>query len=231
MDCFVPRASVPTFDSLQTVCTPYLEQMCYSIQSDLCAYRMHTDATAQREMLRTVCEPFFEQMINSLQHRLQQQAVSQPFTSSCFQYNAASFSSLDEVSTEANDSCAFTSLLSNPSEEGASDAMERKSEVSEPTSDADRSIMVCRHWKSKGWCRLGENCKFLHPENKRGVSAPGGCGKTGAVSLLGAPGCLECPAPPAPSARRKKRGGKNRATKCQQELVVSEAQREVGPCL
>jgi hypothetical protein len=30
--------------------------------------------------------------------------------------------------------------------------------------------MVCHHWKSKGWCRLGENCKFMHPEEKRGVS-------------------------------------------------------------
>jgi hypothetical protein len=30
--------------------------------------------------------------------------------------------------------------------------------------------MVCHHWKSKGWCRLGTDCKFLHPEEKRGVT-------------------------------------------------------------
>jgi len=34
--------------------------------------------------------------------------------------------------------------------------------------ELDKSSMVCRHWKSKGWCRLEEKCKFLHPENKRG---------------------------------------------------------------
>jgi len=32
------------------------------------------------------------------------------------------------------------------------------------------STMICHHWKSKGWCRLGAECKFMHPEEKRGVS-------------------------------------------------------------
>jgi len=36
-----------------------------------------------------------------------------------------------------------------------------------------RSTMVCHHWKSKGWCRLGTDCKFMHPEHKRGVGS--GC--------------------------------------------------------
>jgi len=82
--CFVPQASVPSFDLLQTLCMPYLEQMCCSIQSDLCVHHMPADATASREMLRTICEPFFEHMIDSLQHGLQQQAMSQSFTSTCF---------------------------------------------------------------------------------------------------------------------------------------------------
>lgn len=34
---------------------------------------------------------------------------------------------------------------------------------------SEKSVMVCRHWKSKGWCRLDSACKFLHPESKRGV--------------------------------------------------------------
>lgn len=32
----------------------------------------------------------------------------------------------------------------------------------------EKRAMVCRHWKSKGWCRLGSECRFLHPEYKRG---------------------------------------------------------------
>merc|ERR1711887_171618 len=48
-------------------------------------------------------------------------------------------------------------------------------EDSEHTSEPGKSTMVCRHWKSKGWCRLQSNCKFLHPEHKRGIAAPRGC--------------------------------------------------------
>mmetsp|Transcript_104577 Transcript_104577/g.207649 ORF Transcript_104577/g.207649 Transcript_104577/m.207649 type:complete len:512 (-) Transcript_104577:78-1613(-) len=41
-------------------------------------------------------------------------------------------------------------------------------DVIDMDAELDKSIMVCRHWKSKGWCRLEDRCKFLHPENKRG---------------------------------------------------------------
>lgn len=55
--------------------------------------------------------------------------------------------------------------------------------VSEHGSDLEKSVMVCRHWKSKGWCRMEGNCKFLHPEHKRGVG-PGlvNCNKVGGMS-------------------------------------------------
>jgi hypothetical protein len=55
--------------------------------------------------------------------------------------------------------------------------------VSEHGSDLEKSVMVCRHWKSKGWCRMEDNCKFLHPEHKRGVG-PGfvNCSKAGGMS-------------------------------------------------
>jgi hypothetical protein len=29
--------------------------------------------------------------------------------------------------------------------------------------------MTCHHWKSKGWCRLGLECKFQHPASKKGI--------------------------------------------------------------
>mmetsp|Transcript_56242 Transcript_56242/g.164334 ORF Transcript_56242/g.164334 Transcript_56242/m.164334 type:complete len:451 (-) Transcript_56242:254-1606(-) len=45
------------------------------------------------------------------------------------------------------------------------------------TPDAERSVMVCRHWKSKGWCRMEDKCKFLHPEHKRGASMKKGGGR------------------------------------------------------
>merc|ERR1719401_636557 len=64
--------------------------------------------------------------------------------------------------------------------------------------------MVCRHWKSKGWCRYGSECKFLHRENKRGVTT-----WAGDSSLLGS------------SNRRK--GGKNKTSKVQTCVVGGSA--------
>merc|ERR1712139_204210 len=84
---------------------------------------------------------------------------------------------MDEVSTEAGDSSAFASIFSRPS--SVAEGFDSKSEDSASTGDIERSIMVCKHWKSKGWCRLESRCKFLHPEDKCGVSAPRACSMAG----------------------------------------------------
>eukprot|EP00747_Dinoflagellata_sp_TGD_P050951 gnl/TRDRNA2_/TRDRNA2_147065_c1_seq1.p1 gnl/TRDRNA2_/TRDRNA2_147065_c1~~gnl/TRDRNA2_/TRDRNA2_147065_c1_seq1.p1 ORF type:complete len:464 (-),score=63.90 gnl/TRDRNA2_/TRDRNA2_147065_c1_seq1:138-1529(-) len=59
---------------------------------------------------------------------------------------------------------------------------------------AEKSVMVCRHWKSKGFCRMEDQCKFLHPEHKRGTAAPppkgsaSGAAGGGAITTTAAPG-------------------------------------------
>mmetsp|Transcript_51534 Transcript_51534/g.122565 ORF Transcript_51534/g.122565 Transcript_51534/m.122565 type:complete len:474 (-) Transcript_51534:125-1546(-) len=45
---------------------------------------------------------------------------------------------------------------------------------------------VCRHWKTKGWCRLEANCKFLHPLQSRGMQQKNQAQKAGGNS--GGPG-------------------------------------------
>merc|ERR1712070_199836 len=150
---------------------------------------------------------------------------------------------LDEESTESDDVGAFASLLSGPSSEsegidGVNDqsletdfsqrpmGSQALPEDSEQASDCEKSMMVCRHWKTKGWCRLEANCKFLHPEHKRGIAAPKGCGggsiNNGDISKAACPGMSTTSGLPedAPSAaalsRRKKRGGRNRSNKVNQ---------------
>mmetsp|Transcript_84967 Transcript_84967/g.134214 ORF Transcript_84967/g.134214 Transcript_84967/m.134214 type:complete len:434 (+) Transcript_84967:85-1386(+) len=60
-------------------------------------------------------------------------------------------------------------------------ALEDASSPDAPTAgSSDKSVMVCRHWKSKGWCRLEGDCKFLHLEHKRGPAPP--AAKAGAIS-------------------------------------------------
>jgi len=208
VDCFAPQVPELSFELLQSVCAPYFEQMCQGVAATVSAQQTPAAGIPSRELLREMCEPFFEQMTVALQRELHQQALTptqfmcstcQPTTNSGIQFETSPFFRFDEESTEADDSCAFASLLSSASSDNndAMDSIERKSDGSEPTSDAVGSIMVCRHWKSKGWCRLESNCKFLHPEHKRGISAP--CGAESAL------------APP----KRKKRGGKNKAIRMQ----------------
>jgi len=190
---------------------------------------------ASRDLLRAVCEPFFEQMVSALQETLQQQSLQgQPFdrgsmqsaAGTCFQSvfcPTAPFYHIDDESTEANDSCAFASSLSGPSSEtDGFDITESKSEGSDPASDIEKKdTMVCRHWKSKGWCRMESKCKFLHPENKRGLSAPS-C-RTGSNNIGdGARAASEMPDTLGAEAvsltlQRRKKGGKNRSTKKQQD--------------
>merc|ERR1712139_363673 len=93
-------------------------------------------------------------------------------------------------------------------------------EDSEQVSDSEKSTMVCRHWKTKGWCRLESNCKFLHPEHKRGIAAPKACGtgstNDGDMSKAACPGMSTTFGLPvdvslaAIAPARKKRGGRNR---------------------
>jgi len=35
----------------------------------------------------------------------------------------------------------------------------------------ERREMICCHWK-RGWCKLGESCKFKHPAEMQGIDAP-----------------------------------------------------------
>merc|ERR1719265_485958 len=108
---------------------------------------------------------------------------------------AQSYSSYDEVSTEAEDCGAFSALLSGSSSPSAVEVTELSPPMDTPTasspedsdqgSDPEKAVMVCRHWRSKGWCRMEDKCKFLHPENKRG-----GKGRSTKAQQVAEPECF-----------------------------------------
>jgi len=210
---------------LQSVCAPLFAQMCRSVTMQ------HTPAETMvsQDELRTWCEPFFEQMIATLQQTLQnpssRQVTSRPTIGTYFQpvfYPGMPFFHMDGESTEADDSCAFTSLFSGTSSETDErpDATEIKPEGTEPTRDVERNSAVCRHWKSKGWCRLESKCKFSHPECEGGlVASVKGCANSGRPDTNDTEGGV---ASMLAEPRRKKRGGKNRSTKGQDQLGSAE---------
>jgi len=194
MDCSgmeAPAQQVLSAELMRAACAPYYEQMCCSVAMQ----QMPAKCMASRDELRTMCEPYFGQMVNAL-HQSTMQATSDSGFQPIF-YPMMPYFRMDDQSTDAEDSCAFTSLFSGQSSE--SPRSSRSEFLGETTVDVEKSIMVCRHWKSKGFCRLESKCKFLHPEHKCGIDAAAASGVAG--------GQLDS------TARPKKRGGKNKSNR------------------
>lgn len=75
------------------------------------------------------------------------------------------------------------------------------------TPTAEKSVMVCRHWKSKGMCKLGNSCKFLHPDHKRGS----GMAAVGSLPQRGGEGGAGTDeASPEEAGGRSRRAGRTR---------------------
>jgi len=55
--------------------------------------------------------------------------------------------------------------------------------------------MVCCHWKNKGWCRYQDQCKFAHPEHKRGIGITGDLPTGRVQQLAGSLTKARCPLP------------------------------------
>jgi len=149
---------------------------------------VHNEPVVSRELLRKVCEPFFDTMLDALQLALEQQqkqkyedhmrsmqAMTQGRTT-----NLAPVPWVDDASTDIDDfgPGAFASLLSGASSEDEKSQIalamphEAVAVVPEslPQEAPETTTMVCRHWRSKGFCRMESKCKFQHPEHKRGVA-------------------------------------------------------------
>jgi len=209
MDCAMEEAPAELSPELmRRVCAPYFEQMCSTVSmAQLPATSMgYVSPSSQkcRAELRAVCEPFFEQMVTAL-HR----SISQPCSDHGFQpvfYPMMAYSPMDDQSTDADDSCAFTSLFSGASSESPRSL---RSEVSETPGDVVKSSMICRHWKSKGFCRLESKCKFLHPEHKCGIDVV-------AANDGAAGNKLDI------VSRPKKRGGKNRSNRAHEQPCIEQ---------
>lgn len=234
--CFIAEQSqveaTVSYEVLRSMCEPSFEQVIIALQQM---------SMASHELLRAVCEPFFEQMISALQQTMQQHSLQEHLSTQClsmqmmcqptsdmyFQpafYPTTQLLGVDEASTDA-DFSQQSSLFSYPSSEGeGADGNASKSEDSESTdNNVDRNIMVCKHWKSKGWCRLESKCKFLHLEHKCGVSAPkalSGHRTHGQSSLVGAISA-DGAASEMSAAQHRKRGDRKRFTRRQEDHIAN----------
>jgi len=177
--------------------TPESSPMLYScgpVNEGCYGYGMQAPAMQpgmSREQLRAICQPYFEQMLVSVHQAVQcQQGGGQQFQGQC--HNMQGFPTLmqhgfpsEEPSTadgsDISSEAAFSTILSPPPNAVAEERLKRGHQVevaaesqygaSEIGEDQEKAVMVCRHWKTKGWCRMEGNCKFLHPAHKCGVGS------------------------------------------------------------
>lgn len=183
---------------LRSVCEPFFEQMLTALEN---ALREQQKLAQMTQTSTSVVEPVMHSTYHSA-------FPAEPMSV----YHSTQLPPMDdEESTEEPEEhgAAFATLLSgssSPSQVEVADVAQEVAQAalddSDQASDPEKAVMVCRHWRSKGWCRLEGNCKFLHPESKRGIAAPG--------DLPLADGDIV-----AATAKRKRRGGKGRSLKSQ----------------
>jgi len=229
LDMLAPGQPIVSPDVFRAVCAPVYEQMCWHAASNADMLRS-MGGVVSRQSTEMLCEPYFEQMVTALQQALQHTPTQQePLNMQNMKHTMGPVPLVghwDDASTDAGEACAFASLLSSPSSD-CDEARNVWNEDSEPASDTEKSIMVCRHWKSKGWCRMESKCKFLHLEHKRGVSAANAHSGS-ATKVDGLNGNAESATSAISAGRHKKRGGKNRSNRDQQAQIGSSEQTVPG---
>jgi len=172
--------------------TPESSPMLWGVAPLCDTYMLPPAATVpngiSKEFVRKVCEPFFEEMLEAVHQAVlcQMQGHSDEASSESTQqqYHQYQAEPSTEDGSDVSEFGAFSTVFSCPStgvsEEGlpvniephCSQVVQRA--LSHGTDEKEANVMVCRHWKSKGWCRMEDNCKFLHTERKRGVGSVNG---------------------------------------------------------
>jgi len=165
--------------SFERACSPVWQQMLNRIASQASLVGV-VDPSARHQLVQALCQPFFEQAVELVCGKISSAGESDatrettrecPYKDDRIILNLGrGLGFLEEDSTDADSDAAFSALLSS---EGEYYEVEQKLDLesSEAPTDVGKSEMVCRHWKSKGWCRYESLCKFSHPENKRGMCA------------------------------------------------------------
>lgn len=188
---------------LRAVCEPYFEQMLEAVQHALllqfqhasqeqAQYAMHISQSAASlstsghlgdcKSAELLPSPMGQQST----HREEPSTADGSEFSELGAFSAGAFSG--EIPTFS--AGAFSALCSAATEEEHAKSFCTSSGLREPqiiernlictesemglVSDQESHDMVCRHWKSKGWCRLEDKCKFSHPAHKRGIRSING---------------------------------------------------------
>jgi len=174
---------------------------CYNVY--LPAPAVPTPNAISKEFIRSVCQPHFEQMLMAVSQAVQVQvqiqqglSLQEPCRST---EGSGAFSAIftpthEELQRATNGPRSFaygaeafskTSPAESTLAESDGAGRQRQDLESDTTSESvpEQSGMICRHWKSKGWCRMEENCKFSHPDDGRGAGFVDGAKTAGRTKV------------------------------------------------
>lgn len=187
------QPEMPSKQLLRTVCEPFFEQMLVAVQQAVQAQNQQTSnnpgSFQDQVPCAGLCQPNREpspEERSSIVHDSVFDKIPPPQEDGAFSRLFAFGSSSSNTEEESPRSGhwltgSWTDAQTKASVEstavqGSDDAESQYQDlVVEPPqrSDKQKTVTVCRHWKSKGYCRMQDQCKFLHPEHKCGVGLPG----------------------------------------------------------
>jgi len=176
--CALKAQAEPTYHQMLLAIQKAALEDLAAQQKELESLMLNPDEEVQKAalaQLQEVCKPFFEHMCQSLHGALKAHVQRQS--------QSGSPTSAEPTAPMPAVSGAPRSLIP-PSYAKAQEATLGSSDAEgadQSGAAAAKTLMVCRHWKCKGFCKLGDQCKFLHPEHKRGVgpSRKRGAGQRG----------------------------------------------------
>jgi transcription initiation factor TFIID subunit TAF12 len=203
------------------VCEPFFEEMLTALQLALQQQQQQQQQEQQQQQQHQQQQQ--QQRQQQPQQHLQLQQLAAVTEDNCFQavfHQRTHLDPMPDDESTTDEVGAFASLLAGrpSSPEEATNVADVLPLAQNLAPTEEKSVMVCRHWRNKGCCRMEDKCKFLHPENKRGVTASkpstassastaGGAGASTTLSLSS----MIAPVGEAALPRRRKRGGRDKS--------------------
>jgi len=176
------------------VCEPFIDQMITALQTAMVQQLEQQEHQEPHQHAQHLQQWWSDAFIDSVSTNTDSQTACGPTSSASQMSSGSVHTAAGEEAYDTDESGAFTMLFSCPSssvsycdndEFSVAFGPEMPFQTEDKTpmlADLDpggaqtKSVMVCRHWKAKGLCRMEHTCKFQHPEEKRGPKPPkGGC--------------------------------------------------------
>jgi len=161
VDMVSPRTLNVPVEALRSMCGPFIEQMLKNVEEGVTSFLESADAGADA----TVDSPVPESGCTGAFGALLSIPSPEMNPHELFGFGLPMEPTF-AGSVEVRRGCGQTWHQQSPTIVWADEEPETSVFLlREAATIPQKKLQICRHWQSKGFCRLGDGCKFLHPEN------------------------------------------------------------------